>query len=48
MPACLVREAGGVAEYLGSDDMLTGGLLYAGTRAVVADLRRLAEASRRV
>ncbi|KMO42476.1 inositol monophosphatase [Methylobacterium variabile] len=43
----LVREAGGVAEYLGSDDMLTGGLLYAGTPAVVADLRRLAEASRR-
>jgi len=43
----LVREAGGVAEYLGSDDMLTGGLLYAGTRAVVADLRRLGEASRR-
>ncbi|SFU62384.1 myo-inositol-1(or 4)-monophosphatase [Methylobacterium sp. 174MFSha1.1] len=43
----LVREAGGVAEYLGSDDMLTGGPLYAGTPAVVADLRRLAEASRR-
>ena len=43
----LVREAGGVAEYLGSDDMLTGGLLYCGTPAVVADLRRLGEASRR-
>jgi myo-inositol-1(or 4)-monophosphatase len=36
----LVREAGGVAEYLGSDDMLTGGLLYSGNPAVVADLRR--------
>ncbi|MFH6784434.1 MULTISPECIES: inositol monophosphatase family protein [Methylobacterium] len=43
----LVREAGGVAEYLGSDDMLTGGLLYSGTPAVVADLRRLADESRR-
>ncbi|WP_407526281.1 inositol monophosphatase family protein [Methylobacterium oryzisoli] len=37
----LVEEAGGVAEYDGSDDMLTGGALRAGTRAVVEDLRRL-------
>ncbi|ACL59690.1 inositol monophosphatase family protein [Methylobacterium nodulans] len=37
----LVEEAGGVAEFDGSDDMLTRGALRAGTRAVVEDLRRL-------
>ncbi|GJD49306.1 Inositol-1-monophosphatase [Methylobacterium crusticola] len=37
----LVREAGGVAEFDGADDILAGGALRAGTRAVVEDLRRL-------
>lgn len=39
----LVEEAGGAVDFRGSDDMMTGGPLYAGTAFVTLELRRLAE-----